>query len=143
VSARLAIAVVCLGFAPFAALGNEASPEPDCYRMEEYRAPTPANLKGARVFTTDEARGISQKGAAAFIDVLPQTPRPANLARFAGCPGMPQNARQRLVISTVTPRGPTAGRRPVCRSKEASRSPDPESKSTHGRAGVGAKPMKP
>jgi PQQ-dependent catabolism-associated CXXCW motif protein len=79
VNARLAIAAVCLGFAPFAALGNEASPEPDSYRMEEYRAPTPATLKGAHVLTTDEARDIWQKGAAAFVDVLPQAPRPANL----------------------------------------------------------------
>ena len=47
--------------------------------MEEYRAPTPATLKGARVLTTDEARDIWQKGAAAFVDVLPQAPRPANL----------------------------------------------------------------
>jgi PQQ-dependent catabolism-associated CXXCW motif protein len=77
-NARWAIALICAGFAPFAALGDERPPEPQTYRMEDYRAPTPATLNGARVLTTDEAREFWRKGAA-FVDVLPQAPRPANL----------------------------------------------------------------
>ena len=59
----------------------EAAPpdEPDAYRTENYRAETPATLKGARVLTTDEARALWRDKAAAFIDVLPQPPRPKNL----------------------------------------------------------------
>jgi PQQ-dependent catabolism-associated CXXCW motif protein len=65
--------------APFAAVGGDAPPEPDSYRQSDYRAPTPASLKGARVLTTDEAASMWRAGDAAFIDVLPQAPRPKNL----------------------------------------------------------------
>jgi PQQ-dependent catabolism-associated CXXCW motif protein len=65
-----------VGCAPLAALGNE-TPEPASYRMQEYRAPTPATLNGA--LTTEEAQEIWRNGGAAFVDVLPQAPRPANL----------------------------------------------------------------
>ena len=47
--------------------------------MQDYRAPTPATLAGARVLTTAEAAGLWRSGKAAFIDVLAQAPRPANL----------------------------------------------------------------
>ena len=33
-------------------------PEPDGYRTEDYRAPVPATLKGARVLATAEAEAI-------------------------------------------------------------------------------------
>jgi PQQ-dependent catabolism-associated CXXCW motif protein len=78
-SVPFVIAVACASVAPFVALGAEAPPEPDSYRMEDYRAPTPLTLKGAHVLTTREAHEIWQKGAASFIDVLPQAPRPPNL----------------------------------------------------------------
>ncbi len=77
---RFAIACACAFFGSLAALADEAPPEPDSYRVEEYRAPTPATLKGARVLTTAEAQEIWRRGGAAFVDVLPQAPRPANLA---------------------------------------------------------------
>src|SRR5271166_2557616 len=77
--ARFAIALMCAGFPRFAGLANEAPPEPHSFRMEDYRAPTPATLNGARVLTTEEARDIWRTGAAILIDVLPQAPRPANL----------------------------------------------------------------
>ena len=48
-------------------------------RTENYRAPTPATLRGARVVTTAEAQEIWQRGGAVFVDVLPRPPRPANL----------------------------------------------------------------
>jgi PQQ-dependent catabolism-associated CXXCW motif protein len=53
--------------------------EPQGYRTENYRAPTPATLNGARVVATEEAQAIWKAGAAVFIDVLPHAPRPANL----------------------------------------------------------------
>lgn len=55
--------------------------EPDSYRSENYRSPTPLTLKGVRVVSTDEAHKIWQSGEAAFIDVLPRAPRPANLPK--------------------------------------------------------------
>ena len=74
--------VAALGFilvATFAAAAGDAQPEPDSYRQSDYRAPTPATLKGARVLTTDEAAVMWRAGDAAFIDVLPQAPRPKDL----------------------------------------------------------------
>jgi PQQ-dependent catabolism-associated CXXCW motif protein len=53
-------------------------PEPDGYRMEDYRAPVPATLAGARVVTTAEAAELWKAGAV-FVDVLSHAPRPANL----------------------------------------------------------------
>ena len=49
--------IAALGFAllaAFAAAAGDAPPEPETYRQSDYRAPTPATLKGARVLTTDE-----------------------------------------------------------------------------------------
>ncbi len=66
--------LVCWG-----AAAEAAPPEPDSYRTENYRAQTPATLKGATVLTTQEARALWEAKAAAFIDVLPQAPRPKNL----------------------------------------------------------------
>jgi PQQ-dependent catabolism-associated CXXCW motif protein len=73
--------VAALGFtvlAMLAARAGDAPPEPDSYRQSDYRAPTPATLKGARVLTTEEA-AMWRAGDAAFIDVLPQAPRPKDL----------------------------------------------------------------
>jgi PQQ-dependent catabolism-associated CXXCW motif protein len=53
--------------------------EPAGYRLEDYRAPTPTTLSGARVVTTSEAHQLWMDKATVFIDVLPQAPRPANL----------------------------------------------------------------
>jgi len=53
--------------------------EPDGYRRENYRAPTPATLKGGRVLTTAEAEALWKAGDAIFVDVMPRPPRPANL----------------------------------------------------------------
>jgi PQQ-dependent catabolism-associated CXXCW motif protein len=47
--------------------------------MDDYRAPTPDRLEGARTVTTAEAETLWQQGAALFVDVLPQARRPANL----------------------------------------------------------------
>ncbi len=57
----------------------EPPPEPAGYRMEDFRAPTPATLAGASVIDTAEAHRLWQAKTAVFVDVLPRPPRPANL----------------------------------------------------------------
>ena len=46
--------------------------EPDGYRNENYRAPVPATLAGARVLTNEAAETIWRAKAGVFIDVLPR-----------------------------------------------------------------------
>jgi PQQ-dependent catabolism-associated CXXCW motif protein len=74
----VALAAMALAFA--SARADELSPpEPGDYRVDDYRAPVPDTLRGARVVTTAEAETIWKRGDAAFIDVLPRPPKPANL----------------------------------------------------------------
>lgn len=54
-------------------------PEPSDYRMDEYRAPVPETLSGARVVTTKETEALWRHKQAVFLDVMPDTPKPANL----------------------------------------------------------------
>ncbi|KAA2237599.1 PQQ-dependent catabolism-associated CXXCW motif protein [Salinarimonas soli] len=56
-----------------------APPEPEGYRMEAFRAPTPATLQGATVVTTAEAERLWRAGAI-LVDVLPQPRAPKDLA---------------------------------------------------------------
>jgi len=58
---------------------QENAPEPEGYRTDNYRAPVPATLAGARVLATGEAEAIWRAGAGVFIDVLPHAPKPQNL----------------------------------------------------------------
>jgi PQQ-dependent catabolism-associated CXXCW motif protein len=58
---------------------QQNAPEPDQYRNENYRAPVPATLVGARVLTTAEAETIWRAKNGTFIDVLPRAPKPQNL----------------------------------------------------------------
>lgn len=53
-----------------------APAEPDGYRMQEYRAPVPATLQGARVVSTTEAADLWRNNGAIFVDVLPKPPKP-------------------------------------------------------------------
>jgi PQQ-dependent catabolism-associated CXXCW motif protein len=62
-----------------AAHAQQPVAEPQEYRTENYRAPVPATLAGARVLTTAEAEAIWRDKTGAFIDVLPRPPKPANL----------------------------------------------------------------
>lgn len=55
-------------------------PEPDDYRMDHYRDAVPATLTGGTVVGPTEAFALWEKGVA-FIDVLPQAPKPANLPK--------------------------------------------------------------
>jgi PQQ-dependent catabolism-associated CXXCW motif protein len=76
--ALIALLWVPMSWVSMPVRGQDRS-EPEGYRTEDYRAPTPATLKGARVVTTAEAEQIWKAGGAIFIDVLPHAPRPANL----------------------------------------------------------------
>ncbi len=58
---------------------QENAPEPEGYRTDNYRAPVPATLAGARVLATAEAEAIWRAGEGVFIDVLPRPPKPPNL----------------------------------------------------------------
>ena len=55
------------------------APEPEGYRTDNYRAPVPATLAGARVLRTEQAETIWRSGSGVFVDVLPRPPKPANL----------------------------------------------------------------
>jgi PQQ-dependent catabolism-associated CXXCW motif protein len=67
--------LVALGFA----LAGAAPAEPDGYRLDAYRAPTPATLQGATVLSSAQAEALWRDKRAAFVDVLAQAPRPKNL----------------------------------------------------------------
>ena len=58
---------------------QENAPEPEGYRTDNYRAPVPATLAGARVLATGEAEAIWRAAQGVFIDVLPRPPKPPNL----------------------------------------------------------------
>jgi PQQ-dependent catabolism-associated CXXCW motif protein len=53
--------------------------EPAGYRQEDYRAATPATLRGGRVVATEDAEKIWRSRSASFVDVLPRPPRPKAL----------------------------------------------------------------
>ena len=53
--------------------------EPAGYRMDDYRAPVPETLQGAKVVTTEEAEALWREKEAVFFDVMPNTPKPAKL----------------------------------------------------------------
>lgn len=78
-----ALGSLALGFiallAPIAAGAQSDAPvpEPDGYRMDRFRAPVPATLKGATVVSTKEVEALAD--AAVLIDVLPRPPKPEGL----------------------------------------------------------------
>ncbi len=76
---RLVAALGVLLLVGAAGATDAPAPEPNDYRMDDYRAPVPATLRGAAVLSTDEARAYWEKHDAVFIDVLPQPPRPVGL----------------------------------------------------------------
>ncbi|MBC8130945.1 MAG: PQQ-dependent catabolism-associated CXXCW motif protein [Rhizobiaceae bacterium] len=59
--------------------GVATVPEPAGYRMDEYRAPTPAALAGATTVDTMGAKALFTAGQAVFVDTLPRAPRPKGL----------------------------------------------------------------
>jgi len=58
-------------------------PEPETYRLKDYRAPVPLTLKGAQVIDAGVADQLwdNGKGDVIFIDVYPKPPKPANLPK--------------------------------------------------------------
>jgi PQQ-dependent catabolism-associated CXXCW motif protein len=58
-------------------------PEPEGYRMDDYRAPTPETVTGGAVLDTEAAHKLWTTGSAVWIDVLPAPRRPANLPASA------------------------------------------------------------
>jgi PQQ-dependent catabolism-associated CXXCW motif protein len=78
ISARAGVVLASLLLAG-AALAQQQVSEPDGYRTENYRAPVPATLSGARVLSTQEAEAIWRAKSGIFIDVLPRPPKPKNL----------------------------------------------------------------
>lgn len=54
-------------------------PEPQTYRMGEYRAPVPSTLDGKPGLGIDEAARLWRDHSAIFVDTLPQAPRPPDL----------------------------------------------------------------
>ncbi|GAC1337220.1 MAG: PQQ-dependent catabolism-associated CXXCW motif protein [Acetobacteraceae bacterium] len=64
-----------------------AAPEPDGYRMDDYRAPVPATVPGAAVVHVDAMRDLVARHDAVLIDVLPGPRRPASMR--PGAPWMP------------------------------------------------------
>jgi PQQ-dependent catabolism-associated CXXCW motif protein len=76
---RAVVLAICfVAFAGLEAQSQNPPPELTGDRMEDYRAPTPATHAGARVVRTAEAEQLWKAGAA-FVDVLPDVPRPASL----------------------------------------------------------------
>jgi len=71
--APLALYALC----SLAGLSGAAVLEPQGFRMEEYRAPVPETLAGARVVSTEEAAELWRERDAIFIDVLPKPIKPA------------------------------------------------------------------
>lgn len=56
-------------------------PEPDDYRMDHYRAPVPYQISGGTTIGPEDAHSLWKDHKAAFVDVLPQPPKPANLPK--------------------------------------------------------------
>ena len=73
----LLLAMTILAFAATTWAGGVE--EPAGYRMDEYKAPVPDTLQGAKVVDTKEAETLWREKKAVFIDVMPNTPKPANL----------------------------------------------------------------
>jgi PQQ-dependent catabolism-associated CXXCW motif protein len=68
-----------LALATCAADAADDVPQPPGYRTHDYRAPVPKSLDGARTVSTAQAADLWRQGAAVFVDVLPQAPRPRGL----------------------------------------------------------------
>jgi PQQ-dependent catabolism-associated CXXCW motif protein len=61
-----------------------AVPEPDGFRLEDYRGPVPATVSGGSVLHVEQLRERMEHGGVVLIDVLPAPRRPAGMR-----PGMP------------------------------------------------------
>lgn len=74
------LAICGVGLATLASPANaEPAAEPAEYRTNDYRAPVPATLTGAKVIDYEAAKMLLEAKSAVFIDVYPRAPKPANL----------------------------------------------------------------
>ncbi|BBB98381.1 MULTISPECIES: PQQ-dependent catabolism-associated CXXCW motif protein [Bradyrhizobium] len=73
---RLAAVLAVMFVAASSVRAQDPPAEPEGYRTEDYRAPVPVTLAGARVLTTAEAEAIWRDKSAGFVDVLPRAPKP-------------------------------------------------------------------
>src|SRR5262249_43606224 len=76
------VGVVVLGLSAAGIVAHcedAAPPEPEHYRNEDYRAPTPKTLRGARVIATAQAEARWRAGTAGVVDGMPHVARPADL----------------------------------------------------------------
>jgi PQQ-dependent catabolism-associated CXXCW motif protein len=81
---RVAVAALIVAVAATARSEPQPAPaEPEGYRLDGYRAPVPATLKGATVIDTPRAFELWRAKAAAFIDALPHAPKPEGLPKKA------------------------------------------------------------
>lgn len=79
-SLRRAIRSLGLGLLLIGDIAAHAqAPEPDGYRLDDYRAPTPVTVPGGVIVDTKTAYELWQGGTAVWIDVLPAPRRPENL----------------------------------------------------------------
>jgi PQQ-dependent catabolism-associated CXXCW motif protein len=77
---RISLAAAALALGLGVALADDVvPPEPDSYRLEDFRSKTPATLRGATVLSTSQAFAAWTAKRAAFVDVLPRPPKPAGL----------------------------------------------------------------
>lgn len=76
---RLAAVLVAAALVAPAIAQQQEPFEPEGYRTDNYRAPVPATLQGARVLSTAQAEAIWREKSGAFIDVLPRAPKPKGL----------------------------------------------------------------
>ena len=74
---RKALLLAALMLASSAAVGADHPPEPSDYRLDDYRSPVPATLRGVRVVDAEGALTLWNAGRAHFVDVLPRPPKPA------------------------------------------------------------------
>jgi PQQ-dependent catabolism-associated CXXCW motif protein len=75
---------LAFGLIIFGSISAQAAPpEPEGYRMDDYRSPTPETIAGGAVLDTEAAYGLWKTGTAVWIDVLPAPRRPASLPASA------------------------------------------------------------
>lgn len=60
---------------------DEPPPEPQGYKLDNYRSIVPLTLSGATVVSDTEAFKLYERGDVVFIDVMPFVPRPPNLPK--------------------------------------------------------------
>jgi PQQ-dependent catabolism-associated CXXCW motif protein len=78
--------IVAIGGAAMAGV-----PEPDGYRLDNYKAPVPDTVTGGRVVHTGDLKAMVDRGGVVLIDVLPAPRRPDGM--LPGAPWMPEPRR--------------------------------------------------